>query len=111
MNRKLLRCVRAQIDRRLCLNTQASFLVTDTTFALQVIKASAGLPSLTLTPRQLCDIELLMNGGFSPLDRFMDEAMYNSVVADMRLGPQLNNAIFPMPITLDVRSKVVYRTV
>ena len=71
----------------------------------QVVKASADLPSLTLTPRQLCDIELLMNGGFSPLDRFMDEAMYNSVVSDMRLGPQLNNAIFPMPITLDVSAK------
>jgi len=46
---------------------------------------SVFLPSLTLTHRQLCDIELLMNGGFSPLTQFMDSATYNSVVENMRL--------------------------
>mmetsp|Transcript_7272 Transcript_7272/g.11361 ORF Transcript_7272/g.11361 Transcript_7272/m.11361 type:complete len:176 (-) Transcript_7272:679-1206(-) len=32
---------------------------------------------LQLTPRQLCDVELIMNGGFSPLEGFMDEADYH----------------------------------
>jgi hypothetical protein len=69
-------------------------------------KISPSLPSLTLTPRQLCDVELIMNGGFSPLDKFMDEDVYNSVVQDMRLGPKYNNAVFPLPITLDVSEAV-----
>jgi sulfate adenylyltransferase len=69
-------------------------------------KISPSLPSLTLTPRQLCDVELIMNGGFSPLDRFMDEETYKSVVDTMRLGPKFGNLLFPMPITLDVSEKV-----
>ena len=44
------------------------------------------LPSVTLTARQLCDAELLLNGGFSPLDGFMTEADYNQVVDSMRLA-------------------------
>ena len=34
---------------------------------------------LEATPRQLCDLELIANGGFSPLTGFMDEATYNHV--------------------------------
>jgi sulfate adenylyltransferase len=56
-------------------------------------------PSWDLTPRQLCDAELLMSGGFSPLRGFMNRADYQSVCEKMRLS---NGTIWPMPIVLDV---------
>ncbi|HSX04884.1 MAG TPA: bifunctional sulfate adenylyltransferase/adenylylsulfate kinase [Candidatus Saccharimonadales bacterium] len=55
--------------------------------------------SLDLTQRQLCDLELLLNGGFSPLQGFMNQADYQSVVNHMRLA---NSTVWPMPINLDV---------
>jgi len=58
--------------------------------------------SWTLTMRQACDIELLLNGGFSPLDGFMTESTYASVVARQRLDAAYGNVVWPMPITLDV---------
>ncbi|MGB1009549.1 MAG: bifunctional sulfate adenylyltransferase/adenylylsulfate kinase [Thiolinea sp.] len=60
---------------------------------------AASLPAWNLTPRQICDLELLMNGGFSPLKGFLNEADYNAVVNTMRLA---DNTLWPMPITLDV---------
>ena len=64
------------------------------------LKVEAGqLPSWDLTPRQICDLELLMNGGFNPLKGFLEEADYNGVVKDMRLA---DGSLWPMPITLDV---------
>ncbi|MEX0374138.1 bifunctional sulfate adenylyltransferase/adenylylsulfate kinase [Spiribacter pallidus] len=57
------------------------------------------LPGWDLTERQLCDLELLANGGFSPLDGFMNQADYERVVTDMRLA---DGTLWPMPITLDV---------
>lgn len=62
-------------------------------------KSAASLPEIVLTPRQLCDLELLMNGGFSPLTGFLNEDDYNGVVDNMRLA---NGTFWPMPITLDV---------
>ena len=47
---------------------------------------SKGLPSWDLTPRQLCDLELLLNGGFSPLHGFMIQADYEHVCNEMRLA-------------------------
>ncbi len=55
--------------------------------------------SWDLTHRQLCDIELLLNGAFSPLDGFLTETEYNSVVEEMRLS---SGDLWPIPITLDV---------
>jgi sulfate adenylyltransferase len=64
------------------------------------IKAqSKDWPSWDLTARQLCDLELLMSGGFSPLRGFMNRADYEGVCKDMRLA---NGILWPMPITLDV---------
>ncbi len=57
------------------------------------------LPSWDLTPRQLCDLELLQNGGFSPLTGFMTRADYQPVVEKMRLASGL---LWPIPVTLDV---------
>ncbi len=56
-------------------------------------------PSWDLTARQLCDLELLMSGGFSPLAGFMDRADYEGVCHNMRLK---NGTLWPIPITLDV---------
>ena len=60
---------------------------------------AADLPSWDLTPRQICDLELLMNGGFFPLKGFLTEADYDGVVKNMRLA---DGALWPMPINLDV---------
>jgi sulfate adenylyltransferase len=66
----------------------------------QKLKVEAGqLPSWDLTPRQICDLELLMNGGFAPLKGFMGQADYDGVVANMRTA---DGTLFPIPITLDV---------
>ena len=69
----------------------------------QALKAEAGsMPSWDLTARQACDLELLMNGGFSPLKGFNSQADYEGVVDKMRLA---DGTLWPMPITLDVSEK------
>lgn len=68
--------------------------------SVQKIKMEAAeLVSWDLTPRQICDLELLMNGGFNPLKGFLSQADYNCVVENMRLA---DDALWPIPITLDV---------
>ena len=62
------------------------------------------LKSWTLSDRQLCDIEMILNGGFSPLDGFMNRKDYNSVCEKMRLE---NNLLWPIPITLDINDELV----
>jgi sulfate adenylyltransferase len=56
-------------------------------------------PSWDLSARQLCDLELLLSGGFSPLSGFMTRPDYEGVCHDMRLT---SGVIWPMPVTLDV---------
>jgi sulfate adenylyltransferase len=69
----------------------------------QKLKQEAGnLPSWDLTARQVCDLELLMNGGFNPLKGFLGQQDYDSVVETMRLA---DGSLWPMPITLDVSQK------
>ncbi len=67
--------------------------------AEEVKKASLDWPSWDLTPRQLCDLELLLNGGFSPLTGFMNRADFESVSNHLRLA---DGTLWPLPITLDV---------
>ncbi|NKJ23774.1 bifunctional sulfate adenylyltransferase/adenylylsulfate kinase [Dyella sp. SG609] len=66
-------------------------------------KHSTALPAITLNGRQLCDLELLLNGGFSPLKGFMTRADYLSVVERLRLA---DGTLWPMPVTLDVDAAV-----
>ncbi len=63
-------------------------------------QARAGdMKSWDLTTRQVCDLELILNGGFSPLEGFMTRSDFDPVVSDMRLG---NGVLWPIPVTLDV---------
>ncbi|KAJ3791103.1 hypothetical protein GGU10DRAFT_301906 [Lentinula aff. detonsa] len=74
-------------------------VVRDAEISSQLREEAAGLPDFVLTERQLCDLELITNGGFSPLEGFMNERDYKSVVDTLRLA---DGILFPMPITLDV---------
>src|SRR6202142_189076 len=60
------------------------------------------LPSIKISMRNLCDLELLATGGFSPLDRFMGKADYERVLHEMRLS---DGTLFPLPITLTADPK------
>ncbi len=65
---------------------------------VDTLKAYAShLPSLRLSARSLCDLELLASGAFAPLDRFMSREDHQRVVEEMRLA---NGHVFPIPITL-----------
>ena len=63
----------------------------------ELIAQAIRLPSIQISARALCDLELLATGGFSPLDRFMGKADYERVMNEMRLA---NGVLFPLPITL-----------
>ena len=70
--------------------------------AAKLKREAANLPSWDLSQRQVCDLELLMNGGFQPLTGFLGQADYESVRDTMRTA---SGALWPMPITLDVTEK------
>jgi sulfate adenylyltransferase len=63
----------------------------------QLLSRAATLPRLQLTPRSICDLELLATGGFSPLESFMGPQDYDSVLEEMRLS---DGTLWPLPITL-----------
>jgi sulfate adenylyltransferase len=74
-------------------------LYVSTADAEALKRVSASLPQWTLNQRQLCDLELLLNGGFSPLQGFLGRADYDRVVSEMRLA---DGTLWPIPVTLDV---------
>jgi sulfate adenylyltransferase len=67
--------------------------------AAELKSASRDWVSWDLTPRQFCDLELLLNGGFSPLTGFMGRADHDSVCAEARLA---DGTLWPIPILLDI---------
>ncbi|KAK0194364.1 hypothetical protein F5146DRAFT_433549 [Armillaria mellea] len=78
----------------------------DSGISHQLREEAGTLPDIVLTERQLCDLELITNGGFSPLEGFMTENDYKSVVDSLRLA---DGVLFPIPITLDVSGKEISR--
>jgi len=64
-----------------------------------ILSRAALLPRVQLTQRNLCDLELLATGAFSPLRKFMGRDDYLSVLESMRL---VDGTLFPIPITLPV---------
>jgi len=64
-----------------------------------IMNRAAMLPRIQLTQRNLCDLELLATGGFSPVRKFMGREDYENVLHSMRLS---NGTLFPIPITLPV---------
>ena len=68
----------------------------------ELLARAARLPSIKISMRSLCDLELLATGGFSPLDRFMGKADYERVLHEMRLS---DGTLWPLPITLTADPK------
>jgi sulfate adenylyltransferase len=66
---------------------------------VELKRYAAALPSIQISDRSLCDLELMATGALSPLDRFMGKADCESVIHQMRLA---NGTIFPIPVTLPV---------
>ena len=74
-------------------------LIVNDERAVELKAASRDWPSHDLTPRQLCDLELLLSGGFSPLRGYMARSDYEAVCQSMRLR---DGVLWPVPVTLDV---------
>ena len=87
----------------LSFNTPIPELYVSAESAQKMKLEAASLPSIDLSARQTCDLELLMNGGFSPLKGFLSQADYDGVVEDMRLA---DGSLWPMPVTLDVSESI-----
>ncbi|WFD26422.1 sulfate adenylyltransferase [Malassezia nana] len=79
-------------------------LARDASKAAALEEEAELLPDLILSERQLCDLELIITGGFSPLEGFMGQADYEGCLTNMRLA---DGTLFPMPITLDVSKEQV----
>lgn len=79
--------------------TAPGTLLVDEMRGQELRHSALSLPSLTLTRRQLCDLELLLNGGFQPLEGFLTEDAYRSVLEHCRLP---DGSLWPIPVVLDV---------
>ena len=75
-------------------------LLIDTEQLAHEREYASKLPSIQISERAICDLELLAVGAFSPLERFMGQQDYQNVLDNMRLH---DGTLFPMPITLPVK--------
>ena len=74
-------------------------LLVDDERALLLKEIALNLPEITLTERQMCDLEMLATGGFSPLKGYMIRSDYESVLDRMRLQ---DGTLWPIPICMDI---------
>jgi len=65
----------------------------------ELLEKSKRLPSVQISARAMCDLELMATGAFSPIDRFMGKADYERVLTEMRM---VDGTLFPIPITLPI---------
>lgn len=72
----------------------------------QLLQESETIPDIYLTHKFLCDLELIINGGFSPLEGFMNQQDYESVVDNLRLA---DGTVWSIPICLDVNQQTIDR--
>jgi sulfate adenylyltransferase len=79
---------------------QVLYLPDDQAAALR--RKAGAYPCWDLSQRQLCDLKLLLSGGFSPLQGFLGEPDYEAVLARMRLA---DGTLWPIPVMLDVSEK------
>ncbi|KAE8207003.1 hypothetical protein CF327_g7437 [Tilletia walkeri] len=79
-------------------------LARDAGIAADLRIEADSLPEIKLSERSLCDLELLISGGFSPLDGFLTQPDYQSVLKDLRLT---SGHLWPMPINLDVSKEQI----
>jgi len=79
-------------------STLVDLLASDERVA-EIRDRSRDWPSAELVPRQLCDLELLLNGGYSPLEGYMGSTDHERVCESAHLA---NGILWPLPITLDV---------
>lgn len=75
---------------------------TSLIFSSDILRESREYPQVHLTKELLCDLELLINGGFAPLKTFMNQEDYFSVLNTMRLS---TGELWPMPITLPLSTE------
>ena len=76
-------------------------LLTDGEERRKLLQRAKGLPSVQISIRSVCDLELMATGAFSPLDRFMGERDYRMVLSDMRMA---DGTLMPLPVTLPIDS-------
>src|SRR5512142_1544459 len=79
-------------------------LVVDEKEREELLARAGQLPSIKITTRNLCDLELIATGGFSPLTTFMGKADYERVLHEMRLS---DGTLWPLPITLTADPKAL----
>jgi len=69
----------------------------------QLKTEAASLPSITLSAKQACDLEMIAIGAFSPLTGFVGKADFDRICKEMRLA---DGTAWPIPITLAVNDQV-----
>ena len=89
--------------------------IVDKERATQLAQRAAELPTITLSAKQACDLEMIAIGAFSPLNGFVKKRDFESICTRMRLAPPpesgkdgsrlSDGAVWPIPITLAVDDK------